>query len=372
MRRELAERLLAQIMEWSDEEKAEERQALEAVAAYKYDEYQQFAPGLRFLESLALWLRQFKTVSARRSAYQFVRSRLVFISRAEMSHLVELAFPTFIRPHLMAQAAGLAGLNPVRVKQIVQTTHYHALLRKTLILGLSDGAMTDQFRRANASDFTNEQIWLAYDVSKAKAAELGMKLKKDLKLLFGREVTGDEDRFETVVLLDDFTASGTTYLREDVEGEWEGKIAKIIKSLDSNEGLGSLIVNQGAKVIIVIYVAAPQAIKHLDERIAKLSFEKGSVEFRVVHRLSLDIKLDSTTDADMWNIAADVDHFDEKADDGNAAVGGHTMRYGYADCRLPVVLSHNTPNNSIFLLWAGDVHSVHGLFPRVPRHRMFE
>ena len=50
MRRELAERLLTNLMEWSDAEKANERAILDAFANYKYDEYQQYAPGRRFLE----------------------------------------------------------------------------------------------------------------------------------------------------------------------------------------------------------------------------------------------------------------------------------------------------------------------------------
>ena len=64
MKKELAETLLTKIMGWSDAEKAEERALLESFASYKYDEYQQFAPGRRFLESLALWLQQFETKGA--------------------------------------------------------------------------------------------------------------------------------------------------------------------------------------------------------------------------------------------------------------------------------------------------------------------
>ena len=59
MRDELAENLLAKVMAWSDEEKARERALLQDLARYKFDEYQQYAPGRRFIESLALWLRQF-------------------------------------------------------------------------------------------------------------------------------------------------------------------------------------------------------------------------------------------------------------------------------------------------------------------------
>ena len=32
--------------------------------------------------------------------------------------------------------------------------------------------------------------------------------------------------------------------------------------------------------------------------------------------------------------------------------GQTDMKYGYADCALPLVLEHNTPNNAIPLLWA--------------------
>lgn len=372
MRRELAEKLLAQIMEWTDAEKAEERRALEAFAAYKYDEYQQFAPGRRFLESLALWLRQFEPLEKRQTAYDFVRKRLIFISDAEMNHLVELAFPFFVRPHLIDEAAKAENLATHRVKHILQTRTYRILLRQTLILGLSDGARTDRFRRANPRDVSNEQIWHAYDVSDAKANELLDKLKKDLSVLYGKEPLKEALRFRTVVLLDDFTASGRSYLLENAASDWEGKIARIVQKLESNEGIGALVAEQAVKVIIIIYVAAPQAISHIQACIDKFSFSKGKIEFQVVHRLSTETRLNLQNDDGILGIANNDAHFDPMADDEHGAKGDSSMRLGFADCQLPVVLSHNTPNNSIFLLWAGTEHSVCGLFPRVGRHRKFE
>ncbi len=53
MRDLLAENLL-KIMSWSREEITKERPLLQALADYKYNEYQQFSPGIRFIESLAL------------------------------------------------------------------------------------------------------------------------------------------------------------------------------------------------------------------------------------------------------------------------------------------------------------------------------
>jgi hypothetical protein len=53
--------------------------------------------------------------------------------------------------------------------------------------------------------------------------------------------------------------------------------------------------------------------------------------------------------------------------------GMNTMKLGYAYGALPVVLEHNTPNNSIPLLWAetagdGRVHAMEPLFFRRDRH----
>ena len=371
MRRELAENLLAHIMKWTDAEKAEERQALDAFAAYKYDEYQQFMPGRRFLESLALWLRQFKP-GERRAAYDFVRRRLIFISDAEMNHLVELVFPSFVRPHLVSEAAKNEGLALHQVKRAMGTPSYRVMRRQMLVLGLSDGARTDRFRRANPMDVSNEQIWHAYDVSDAKAEDIRTKLEKDIAVLLGRAAPREMLRFRTIVLLDDFTASGTSFLRQDAVGGWTGKIAKIVMALDSDAGLGLLVADEGVKVIVVVYVAAFQAIEHIEKRIDSLPFRKGDIEFRVVQRLGQNTRLDPETEEGIWGIAANADYFDPVADDEHGAVGCSSVQFGFADCRLPVILSHNTPNNSIFILWAGDAHQTHGLFPRVSRHRKFE
>ena len=48
------------------------------------------------------------------------------------------------------------------------------------------------------------------------------------------------------------------------------------------------------------------------------------------------------------------------------------MKTGYADCALPLCLDHNTPNNSISLLWAETAgqngHPMQPLFRRRDRH----
>lgn len=369
VKKELAETLLAKIMGWSDAEKATERARLESFASYKYDEYQQFGPGLRFMESLALWLRQFDDGNERHAAYEFVQQRLVFMSRAELNHLVELCYPTIIRRRLIVDTASEIGLSPHRVKAIVKTPSFRARLRRTLVLGLSDGARTDHFRRVNPQDMSNEQVFHAYDISDAKAGNMVKKLASDLAKIHGREPTENEKTFQYVVLLDDFSGSGITAIRQEQDGTWDGKIPRIVAQLEAEDGLGSAIASSGVRVVIILYVASEQAAKYIREWLPKLPFRKGSVEFEIVSELSSRTRLDDVTDAKILSLAQQDRYFDADQDDEHAAVGGKSKRLGFAEGRLPLVLSHNTPNNSIFLLWAEDVQDVRGLFPRVSRHR---
>lgn len=370
MKKELAETLLAKIMDWSDQEKAQERALLETFASYKYDEYLQFSPGRRFIESLALWLGQFMPGDERRAAYDFVSNRLIFFSASEINHLVELTFPTIIRPKLIAKACERSGTSTERIKAAVETIEYRTLHRRTLYLGMSDGARTDWFRRANPS-ISNEQVFHAYDVSQVKTANMLGKLKKDLTKLAGVAPVGDEALFENVVLIDDFTASGTSAIRFGEEDGWDGKIPTIMKALADPKGLGACVID-GVKVTIIAYIASDQAIDHIQGLLPKLPFARGEIRFEVVCRLGPTVPLDETRDAAFFALMADDRYFDPEADDEHGKVGGTTKRFGYANGRLPVVLNHNTPNNSVYILWAEDVHTVRGLFPRVSRHRKLQ
>ncbi len=371
MRDELAEQLLTKVMGWNQAEVTRERLILQDMARYKYDEYQQFAPGERFIESLARWLKRFKP-DERRQAYEFVRKCLVFFSAAEMRDLVALAFPTLIRPRLLALAAAEANIDASRVKTAVESLAYKVLLRQTLFLGLSDGAHTDVFRRVNP-DISNEQIWHAYDYSESKAASLGKELRKDLTKLLGREPTPEEAKFRLVCLLDDFTASGKSYVRPAKEGAgYDGKIATIIRRLrKTDEELSKFLQLDKLQALIIIYVAAHQAVSRLREDLPKLALPGELIDFEVVHELDPLLRLEAPRDAGILALAGQDKHFDKRAETEATRVGGENVRFGFADGRLPVVLSHNTPNNSLYLLWAEPWHDVRGLFPRVSRHRDF-
>ena len=199
------------------------------------------------------------------------------------------------------------------------------------------------------------------------------KLHRDLERILDREPSSDEARFRYVVLLDDFSASGLSYIRKDEESNtWAGKIPKIIDQLTLDDGLGHCIARKNVRVLVVLYIGSKQAIEHIEQSLQNISFKKGSVELKVVFELDHASRLDPEADTELFQLLNKDEYFDELADDEHAKVGKTSMRLGFADGRLPLVLSHNTPNNSIYVLWAEDGHKVLGLFPRVSRHKRFD
>ena len=91
MNSNLAHRLLASIMGWEPQQLANERAALEFMGCMKYDGYDRFMPGMRFMSSLVQWLNRLDQ-DDRDVAFKFIKSRLVFISSTQMNYLVDLLY----------------------------------------------------------------------------------------------------------------------------------------------------------------------------------------------------------------------------------------------------------------------------------------
>ncbi|MGE3341870.1 MAG: hypothetical protein AB7L71_00425 [Vicinamibacterales bacterium] len=365
MRDRLAEELLARVMEWEPQEVAAERALLQTLGDYKYDEYQQFAPGMRFLESLAYWLDQF-TPGERRHAYEFVKSRLVYCSVAEMNHLVAIAYPDCVRPLLLARAGRELGVNPWHSGKIEKMAQFQALQRQTLFLGLSDGARTDVFRRANGT-LSHEQVRQSHELADERVDKLLEKLRKGLAPILRREPTEDEVRFRCIVLMDDFSASGLSYLRKE-GSQYDGKIGTFLqKMFDASSRITTLVKHNDLEIFVVLYMATESARQYLESHL-KAACDGGDTKTHVVvvHLLPEEAKVPRGQDP---TLDAIIDaHYDSDNETDSTRLGGTDLKYGFAWCGLPLVISHNTPNNSIGLLWAeGSV--MRPLFPRVARHR---
>lgn len=364
MRDPLAEWLLAAVMDWSQEDVARERPILQAMAAYKYDEYQQFSPGMRFVESLALWLSQFKTVSEKNIAYDFVKKKVVFCSAAEMTHLVGMAYPDHIRPILLRSAAAATGISAWQVAKVAQSLAFVTLQRSCLFLGLSDGARIDVFRRHNSHDLSHEQVYPIYEISSGRGAVLISKLRASLAGFSAPSAANA--KFTTVVLMDDFSASGVSYLRKESDG-YDGKIAKFFNYVgDPKNDVSKLIDLQETEFYVLLYMATEQAKAYLEENLAEMATAKGvKCSIIVVDALGSEMKLAAGQGEPIEQLI-DV-HYDDAIEDEHTKKGGSDLKYGFAKCGIPLILSHNTPNNSLALLWA-ETDKVRALFPRVTRH----
>jgi hypothetical protein len=371
VREALAERLLAQVMNWTAEDVAQERPLLQAMADLKYNEYQQFSPGMRFVESLALWLDQFKSADERRAAYNFVKQRLVFFSNAEIAHLVSTAYPDHIKPILLQHAASSLNIPERYISKIANSPEFRILKRRCLFLGLSDGARIDVFRRSN-TELSHEQIWQTYDISPEKAESMRKELKTDLEHITGEIPSELSSTFRMIFLLDDFSGSGFTYLRKDEEtGGFKGKIYKFYNQLTNEKnGLYQLIDKENLYIYIVFYIATNKSRSSIEEMLHELLNDACKKwRIRIVQFLEEDVSLKNSPDDAPFLDLIEL-YYDPGMDNKITMQGGTDVKRGFAGCALPLILSHNTPNNSVALLWADpELYKIRGLFPRVSRHR---
>lgn len=214
----LAERLLTKILKWESEKLATERFHIQMFADIKYDSYQKYSQGMRYVESLALWLNNFDEAD-RASLYEFIKTELVYISDLQMRNLVEMVYEFYIKPKMLKKVKMICQNNNI-VDDYTRKEIHETLIKKALFLGLSDGSHIDLFRRANPT-LSNEQINVYYDVSKSKFDEMLKDMPNSNE--FGNGIG-------CIYLLDDFSGSGISFIRKEGT-EWKGKIVKFIKQL---------------------------------------------------------------------------------------------------------------------------------------------
>lgn len=354
MKDRLAELVLAKVMGWGPEQLADGGSRLQTLARHKYDSYEGYRPGVKFLESLSVWLAQFPDVADKRAAIGFVLNDLIFISRAELDHIIETVYPDWIRPMLVREAAERLGVSPYAVAELTSSKEFKKIERKLLVLGLSDGARIDRLRRSSPG-LSHEQIYLATDIGDETAEEAAKKLQ--------RVVADDAAAFEHVLLVDDFYGSGKTLIRQNPDsGEYEGRLWRTKARLDELVREPKLL-GEDYRVSILVYVASSTAEHHVLSTLAQAGLDW---DFRVIQLLPESFKV---TDAELvrlcnwhWDPALEDEH------KGRAPLG-------FGEAALPLVLPHNSPNNSICLVWADTTDrdpsdKRRALFPRYERHHV--
>lgn len=357
MKAELAEQLIGTLMGWDRTIFQDRVRKLDALATLKFDEYGNFRPGVKFFESLAGWLDQFEAPEDRMVALDFVLTHLIFVSDAEMTHLIELVYPDHIEPVLQERVAKALGIPAFEVAKIQRSPEFKAAKRRSLLLGASDGTRLDRLRRS-APLLSHEQFLQASEPTRDLIKPMCDKLGKALPQL-GLDVPAT---FAHIFLIDDFSGSGETLLREEGRA-WKGKLSKLRTAVEQLRKSQELVAEDVA-ITVILYLASDQARNHLATELAR--WPGPQWEVRIVQPLPNTARVDLCC-PDFAKLAES--YYDEVLTDEHKG----RAPLGYGSCSLPLILSHNTPNNSVSLLWAETPEAPGGLgrkalFPRYERH----
>ncbi|MFN0050628.1 MAG: hypothetical protein ACKV0T_00465 [Planctomycetales bacterium] len=365
MNQDFVLRKLSEIMDWETDKATNEFNWLKLMSRMKYDGYQDFLAGARFIESLADWLQQFEK-NDRAAAYALVRSHLVYVSNAEMNHLVELFYPETVQWRIQRAVTLRLGIPRYRIWATSESVAlYERMRRQTLFIELSDGARIDVFRRANAGLVSNEQVVTAPRFNQEKWDDLLKHLRQDLR--------DESARFAFVFLIDDFIASGTTLFRKE-DGVWKGKLQRFW-----NDAQGVLKTHFELDWTLCVhhYLATHRGWNTLLERHRQAKDDPTvddwfkDIKFSYGAKLPEDLPLNFERHAEF--LALTEKYYDNSIKSKHFGIGGEDARLGFGACALPLILEHNTPNNSVALLWAETLggngrHPMRPLFRRRERH----
>ena len=352
MNQDLGLRVLGKIMDWNDDCARREFDWLKLMARLKYDGYRDFQAGMRFVESLATWLQQFEP-QERETAYAFVRHTLVYVGPGEMQRLVEQFYPRTVRNHIVRTAAAECGIPTYRVLADASASKAERRLRRqTLFMGLSDGARIDTIRRVNSRTLSNEQFVQGTQVDTEKWKDLLEHLRKDL--------SDDDARFRVVYLIDDFTGTATSFLRSDgKKSTWKGKLPRFRDSVkNAKEELGDKPFADDWELCIHHYVASSSAADVIKKRLTASAPAFPEDWARTMQPsfgmiLPSDLPISAIPGRHDEFIKLTQRYYDPEIQTKHTDVGGvNHIGLGYGGCALPLVLEHNTPNNSVALLWA--------------------
>lgn len=359
MQQVLAKRLLFSILGWDNVKIEKYSELIGNFAELKYDEYQQYKPGNRFVEHLCAWLNQFEKGRERDIAFNFLFNNLVFISSSEMHHLIETAYHELILPLFTLQADifckddNVLRTNIQSIINLIQT--------KSLFFALSDGARIDVMRRIALLE--HDQVFTAYELADTKYNEIIREMKNRVITmeLSQKIVSKLPEEVNHVFLIDDFSGSGISYLRIE-DGQWKGKIARVLERLEKENIIGN---NSKTKIHIILYLATQKAFDYINNEIEnfkevnKLEIEINVKYVQLINKVILTREEESLFLKHYKSVESEV--ADSHYKKGNMDYPHH----GFDCCSLALVIHHNTPNNSFPVIWAGE----HALFPRIKRHK---
>ena len=396
---------------WMEDRLLSTVRELQVLAQHKYNKYEMYQPGRLFFENLFLFLSRLEPQD-RTTMLEFVREHLIFISREEFQQLAHILHYDYIRQRHLDIVARATGTPRHRLAALTNSRALARVQRASLYVALSDGARIDYFRRHNLN-INNEQVLGSYDVGEAKLREVHAKLRTELE--------APSAKFDCLFLLDDFCGSGRTLLREVVAVHVDGGVQdpaiprELLGKLSYDESdrrltwqyRGVLTPGEATALRSVSEAAAYRAaVEELTAKVGSRQTElKGALakiaktnlvdlisdsapvflaplliaEYAVDRLKELATKLPAPLNR-LELLAAAVIPDSDRILRGRAPMADICERYygavedehtgdvmfGYDRCGLPLVLHHNTPNNSVYWLWSRRWKDP--LFVRYERH----
>ena len=182
------------------------------------------------------------------------------------------------------------------------------------------------------------------------------------------------------MLIDDFTASGSSFIRFKEDGSFTGKLPKFFKVLEENEKFKNLFI-ENVEIRLYLLIATNKALAYIKDSLKQyMQQHKGlTVQVDCVQKLDEDAMFTSHQEQeaqDMLRIISKERYINEpaltKAYKKSYSDGDKRYYLGYKQCALTVVLNHNTPNNSLPIIWQpkreDKMQPLYPLFYRITRH----
>ena len=377
MKFNLAKKFLAQLMNWDDIEATERFQEIDLMADIKYDSYDQFMPGIKFVGNFYLWLSQFDDINERKLMYDFVKKYIIYINSNQISHLIDLLYNTKIIPLIREKVVEdfkrkKQTINKYNYRHLDNSLEFKSHKRKMLFIGLSDGSHIDIIRRN--SYLNNDQVLTNYYPDDTKLEDLAKELRES------KDVENDDKKeFESIVLVDDFTASGSSFIRMKEDGSFTGKLPKFFNEISGNNKFHALF-SDDFVIHLYFLIATKIALNYISDLLERYMQQHEGLKVKVdcIQTLNEDAKFTNHQEKeakDMPKIIAKKRYINESelSDPYKKSYADGDDRYylGYKQCALTLVLDHNTPNNSLPIIWQPkreEGELLYPLFYRITRH----
>ena len=371
MKEGLGEKAVSKVMVWRTPEQAQgSHRRLRALAASGCGDYMRLRPGMRLVESMALWLSRFKP-DERQAAHGFVVKRVIFITRSRMEHAASIACPDLVAPPaLIRQAADEPSGRLLfwRVWEVLGSDEFRMLLAQCLLAGTSGGSHMDLFRSSSdGGDTGHEQALRPHEASGSRSSNLAGKLE-DRMSKYGGRADPPALLFRNVLLIDDSSASGKPHLRGPNAA---GNIARFRESINGQRGQMPGPADKGdLRVHVLLCAATDRAVDAIRDA-SRRPLPGVSLTVDAVRAIPSGIKLGEDRGPDFCRLASrDQDKYGRSTPpDRRIREGASEKPYPwFGQCALPPVLRHNTPSNSLPILHASEKNFA-GPHPRIRRRK---